>query len=66
VNLVFDHVVKFQHMHHADTGAFVEWLTGQAVVELDAAIASETSFLELFGNCFIFDAIEARCRYLVS
>ena len=42
VDLVFDHVVKLDYVHHANRGAFVERFAGQAIVKLDTTVFFET------------------------
>ena len=60
VNLITDHVVQLDHVHHTDSSALLKSFAAAAVEELALAIFGETGFLELFLNRFIADTVKWR------
>ena len=60
VNLVADHVVQLNHMHHTNCSTLLKSFAAAAVEELTLTIFGEASFLELFLNRFITDTVKWR------
>ena len=58
MDLVTDHVVQLDHMHHTDRRALFKWLTVATIEQLALAVAPETSFFELIRDRFVTDAVK--------
>ena len=58
MNLVFNHVVKFDHMHNTNRSLFIKWFTSETIKELNTTVMVNTSLSEFLRDNFIWNTVE--------
>ena len=60
MDLVFHHVVKFQHIVITNCGVMIERFTGSSVIKLNLTVCWEAGFLELALNLLFGQTVQNR------
>ena len=60
MDLIFDHVVEFDHVHDTDSDSRVKSLTGLSIVENSLTIGVDVRFVHELSDLFVGSTVEDR------